>query len=95
MRTRTNSRRRDENIKSLRAERDGTKLFITIAWAKPLVKENYFIFHRLRGLTKWVGSARIGFGRAMVAGFSKTQPLAKCKPTGFLQTDRDRSVGIL
>jgi hypothetical protein len=31
----------------------------------------------------------------MVAGFSKTQSLAKCKPTGFLQTGRDRSVGIL
>jgi hypothetical protein len=71
------------------------KVSITIAWKKPLVKEKSFIFHRLRGLTKWVGTTSIGCGRAMVAGISKTQPLAKCKPTGFLQTGRDRSVSVL
>jgi hypothetical protein len=70
------------------------KVSITIAWKKPLVKEKSFIFHRLRGLTKWVGTTSIGCGRAMVAGFCK-QPLAKCKPTWFLQTGRDRSVSVL
>ena len=44
MRTRTNIRRRDKNIKSLHAERGGTKVSVTIAWKKPLVKENILFF---------------------------------------------------
>jgi hypothetical protein len=44
MRTRTNSRSRDENIKSLHAERDGTKVSVTITWKKWLVKENILFF---------------------------------------------------
>jgi hypothetical protein len=62
---------------------------------KTACQEKIFYFSSAKGLNKMVASARIGCGRAMVAGISKTQPLAKCKPTGFLQTDRDRSVSIL